>query len=381
MISFPCLDSIDPDGPEGLTINELLSNEQLANLIVVSNKIGRDIIFVTEDALNKNEHGSAILIPVLFGGSSNSEYVDTIFSFGGPQYESRVVLKNRLEHPIFGAPKVISDKKLNLCGDILSIPFDFVKLFTFSRDGALYENLRPKLKELFDTIALQVEKLYSAGTIFNLSSSNTVAENLCKVVDNLTQQKLSQQVNVEQKLILARQNYLTALKEKQVLAITYGELTELFNSLTGELDSMLTMLDKDPLIDRVFVEEEAIIMRTVPIALPVGGLWYYIGAYLVRVPFNGSTTKVVIHSLCKNPKVHPHMSKEGTICWGNLETIVPTCIVNGQLYPACKAILNWLDSVNVDDSWGKDIMQFPSVQEENPAVKLYTKRHPEYVVS
>ncbi len=151
--------------------------------------------------------------------------------------------------------------------------------------------------------------------------------------------------------------YMTANKEKRISNLL--NLATSCNKIHGvESVEMLDGLEK-------------IIIRTGPIHIKSMGYTFYIGKFEVTVEMSSSKLHFVNtepenrrRSHWGNNCMHPHISYDGRACLGNIAESVMIATKNADIKSICAIVLNYLTSVNPDDSAGKHLTSWDVVNDD-----------------
>jgi hypothetical protein len=127
---------------------------------------------------------------------------------------------------------------------------------------------------------------------------------------------------------------------------------------------------KIPKVTDVKVTKDHIVVKTSNLYCtdPRTNLVHDIGAFEIQIPVNGhdgvrwfNKTRRVMKSAMNAP----HVNSEGNPCLGNMKDVFPTLIARREFASAIEAAIAFVESVNVNDSWGTHINQWPVARNAN----------------
>lgn len=111
---------------------------------------------------------------------------------------------------------------------------------------------------------------------------------------------------------------------------------------------------------------------------PRSGLLHRIGEFYIHIPLSSGSVR--FHNkagpveLGGGYRMHaPHVNSAGNACLGNTADLFPQLIRERQYASAVQLAIAFLESVNVNDSWGRNISSFPVAGEEPKAKKKKKK--------
>jgi hypothetical protein len=164
-----------------------------------------------------------------------------------------------------------------------------------------------------------------------------------------------------------------------------GELTEKLTDLHHEKTLILRMKDAQteigfarteeisardwermrahPLVSRMTLEDEALQVETVNLCLEAEGKRYRLGPFCIRLPLGGSVSIWSLGPTHPLRQAHPHMSKYGGLCFGNMTTAIASAMGEYRMADALDMILVWLTQGYDPGLADVKIEEWPEVEE------------------
>ena len=100
---------------------------------------------------------------------------------------------------------------------------------------------------------------------------------------------------------------------------------------------------------------------------PRNNVWHEIGEFRIEIYTDGSSDGVRWFNLTrrvdayKSSQMAPHIWSDGTACLGNVKEVFPNLIANYEFSVVAQLAIEFVESVNVEDSAGKHIRDWPEV--------------------
>jgi len=94
---------------------------------------------------------------------------------------------------------------------------------------------------------------------------------------------------------------------------------------------------------------------------PKSGVKYRIGEFKIHIPLAHGEIRFLNQTQTINGKHAPHVNTAGTACLGSTADLFPELIRKREFASVVNLAILFLESVNVDDSWGRTIAQWPRV--------------------
>lgn len=101
-------------------------------------------------------------------------------------------------------------------------------------------------------------------------------------------------------------------------------------------------MQKHPLVKRIRSVEGAIHIQTRKIIAEHEGKYYNLGRFMIRLEFGGTPSIWSEHPTHRNRAQHPHISKTGVICFGNIAVPLTQAMGELRMADALELLLNWL---------------------------------------
>jgi len=201
-----------------------------------------------------------------------------------------------------------------------------------------------------------------------------VEEVLIRRIDSLRSTKVAQcQRNVESAEEMIRENHRTIARTVRQLQAARSEL-DMWSRPDGvttaekakkEAAALRSLAD----VYQVRASAAGLSITTKHINFFTCRRWRLGHKYNIRIPLSGSESGAVLITAADRienpgtPLCHPHVSMEGTPCWGNIGTGVANYISKFELAAAVDLIIRYLKSANTTD-WYADPYLWPEVTGE-----------------
>ncbi len=188
------------------------------------------------------------------------------------------------------------------------------------------------------------------------------------------QKRFEKALQSTQKKIKQAEENIQSLQQKLVeeIRILDGQKRKL-QQMEASKTSTLEVYKKEfekllqvPHIRGITIREGKISVFTDRIYISHGGEVYDIGNFRIDVYTDGSEGGLRFYNLThQGPEGyhHPHVDSSGKPCLGNIQETIATLIGSYQFSVVIMLALQYLESVNTDDSWGERISQWPTVAE------------------
>jgi hypothetical protein len=139
------------------------------------------------------------------------------------------------------------------------------------------------------------------------------------------------------------------------------------DTILNTLSNDLNIIVADEKVTDVIIENENIIIKTVPLRIYAdNGNTYQAGEFNIRI--NMLTSQVTFtsnkgyRSYWTDNDPHPHISGIGGVaCLGNIESTVAELCSQMQLYPLFLMLIDYLESANTEDAAGKYVVNWPLI--------------------
>lgn len=209
-----------------------------------------------------------------------------------------------------------------------------------------------------------------------------LAELMCAARDNLDEGAEAARRRVERFAAQCAQSLLTSVQTMPAngeLTASEEKLTELMTrardnertltradmsaeeQLGREFDSILAVRKVRDV--RVTATEMIVETDTIYCIDPRSGFEHEIGRFRFHLQFDGGVrfwnTSHQIRGYSGNVMNAPHVNSEGRPCLGNIRDLMPQLIQDRQFASAVQIAIAFLESVNVDDAWGRGINSWP----------------------
>ena len=179
-------------------------------------------------------------------------------------------------------------------------------------------------------------------------------------------------------LLLARQN-LSILANRYNIIMTLhnnANISALVNNLMVEIEN----IKKHKLTDSfsIDIKRRTFVINTAPLYITEtnNNKRYYLGRMIIEMPIDASNNQIRFKNIdnCRNNMwghcAHPHVNGEGHGCLGTAEPQIVEYGSNRMYYPLYITLLNYLQSVNIEDSAGAYIVRWDEVDENGTIVNL-----------
>lgn len=119
-----------------------------------------------------------------------------------------------------------------------------------------------------------------------------------------------------------------------------------FERVTGE--QLATLKDdweeirRQPLVQALRIEGDGLHVETKDVHIEHEGKRYRIGKFTIRYPFNGHVSTWAHEPAHPKGVMHPHISPEGAVCYGNVTTALARAAGHGRTAEAVDLVLRWL---------------------------------------
>lgn len=136
-----------------------------------------------------------------------------------------------------------------------------------------------------------------------------------------------------------------------------------YEDLGAEFDSMLSI---SKVMD-VSVSEQAVVVHTTDLFCvdPRTGLTHWIGPFEITISgSNISWRNKAAHARTLGMNA-PHVDANGKACMGNMGEVFSTLLSERQFAACVEAGIAFVEAVNVDDSWGKKICNWPIAKSDS----------------
>lgn len=122
----------------------------------------------------------------------------------------------------------------------------------------------------------------------------------------------------------------------------------------------------------VKIDQREMVLRTRPIFTkvqvekkPSEEEWRKIGVIDIRIPLDsGSSITLKNHTHTHENKPHPHGYEDDRVCFGNISEGIVKLIAEKQYAVAISIIIEFLHQVNLKDTWGRYIYNWPLATQE-----------------
>ena len=127
------------------------------------------------------------------------------------------------------------------------------------------------------------------------------------------------------------------------------ELTvpEVRRNAEGEFDRVWGLVPAR--FEKVELHDWAVIAVTTPIVIEHDSIGYELGRFKITIPFDLSEHLIVVsvdHPTENTDYPHPHVSTDGTVCWGSLSGAAAECRANGDIFHQIVLVDRLLRSYN-----------------------------------
>lgn len=168
---------------------------------------------------------------------------------------------------------------------------------------------------------------------------------------------------VKAELKQTQASYRTLLKSA---AVAESELYRVESAPTEELGREFDALLRIPKVKDVKVNRDYIVVTTEILNCkdPRDQVLHEIGAFDIYIPISQHNA-VIWKNLTRRVNGDyrnmnaPHVNNEGLACLGNVKDVFPALIARREFAAAIEVAIAFVESVNVDDKWGKYINQWP----------------------
>jgi len=246
-------------------------------------------------------------------------------------------------------------------GNIVRINYEITSYSHIKKNSTFLAQAAPKIAAYFLSLVDNTILLLDKDT--KVPFVNKLALRMLKMKDQQIE-------DIEKQIAETRALLIKQLEHRKKHTILQSQLADTREKIEKEILAGAKFLAKDSLVQSIIFESTFIKIFTVPIAIPAGGCWFYLGRYLLSIDV--LTTNVTVVSL--DNISHPHI-ENSKICWGETSQIIANAAAQLDLLQTCKAVLAWIESVNIADTWGKRLLLYPTIPEDSEAVRMYKERH------
>jgi|GEM_PF-3212292 len=111
-------------------------------------------------------------------------------------------------------------------------------------------------------------------------------------------------------------------------------------ALAAEYDRIAQM----PIVERVEITDRELIVRTRTLKITEDGITYDIGCWEIRIPRDGIDVLMfrIPHRITHEGWQHPHVDKDGKICWGNVQEELTRSLRDAEFDVAVAYLLSLL---------------------------------------
>jgi hypothetical protein len=176
---------------------------------------------------------------------------------------------------------------------------------------------------------------------------------------------------VKAELRQTQSNYRTLLKSA---VAAESELYRVEAAPTDELGREFDALLRIPKVKDVKVTRDHIVVSTdiLNCTDPRDRVAHEIGAFEIFIPVNQNNAVIWknmtrrVDGDYRNMNA-PHVNNEGLACLGNVKDVFPALIAKREFAAAIEVAIAFVESVNVDDKWGKHINRWPLARTDGTA--------------
>ena len=208
-------------------------------------------------------------------------------------------------------------------------------------------------------------------------------EKLCKeITEKLKEQKsnyLHQERNrvrdLEQSILSIREDLKHRVEQKEQkmrnIVREKENVDKVSDKIVKDLDSIIKLSKVEDLV----IENQKFIVKTKPLYMydDIDDRIFYAGRYTIK--FHPTNTNIVIQG--DNPRFgfwtrhdpHPHVGGNGNACFGNVENTIAELVAQSEIYALVTVLIDYLESVNINDSAGSYVKYWDEVDENGEIVE------------
>lgn len=158
------------------------------------------------------------------------------------------------------------------------------------------------------------------------------------------------------------------------------ELEGLTNAIEAMEDKILkeftSMKEKERIVTDIKFNNGTLDIYTDTIYINHADKKYLIGKFNIRILLNNGNKILLLNTQPENRRKsvwstqdnHPHVKHSGEPCWGNVLTSIVELLAQNEFRGALSLIVGYLQSVNIDDSAGKYIVNWDIVDENGNVI-------------
>lgn len=182
-------------------------------------------------------------------------------------------------------------------------------------------------------------------------------------IENKKEQLKSDYNSMQREVVRAREELTRKLRTVSTISL---ELSALENAKSiKDFRGDILSLTKHPLFKDLEIVDDNVIFSTqyIDIIDPnnsdnvfLGNIWELsVNMKNSRVKFKGLDRDRCHESAWSNNDPHPHVSRDGNACWGNISTTIAQLVDEKEIYALFVMLTNYLETFNIEDYAGKKI--------------------------
>lgn len=129
------------------------------------------------------------------------------------------------------------------------------------------------------------------------------------------------------------------------------------------------LLEEHPRVDSVQFNNGAFIVTThedLRMTRTDTGESRWLGAFKMNIPIAGDGINLTNLNTRRGGRNHPHVSGDGTPCFGGHTDSMYELLGRGEIYVVVDLLIQYLESVNMRDSWGSYAALWFEIEDERP---------------
>jgi len=223
-------------------------------------------------------------------------------------------------------------------------------------NGAIKEIIDRKAEACLDSEIEPKRRAYEHAQVAAFISSRIGARRKT-AEQNLSQYRASYKTNAEAMFM-----YAGKIEEAEALIRGTSDDPQEKKRIEDDIEELFG----STVLKRVEFKGTTVIFHTGELSITdAGGNVRPIGAFEATIDLPSSSVKFNNTNNHIDPKYgripHPHCSSEGSPCLGNIGSVVPALCHDYDVLGLWQIVLSFLTSYNGDDSWGRQLIQWPAV--------------------
>lgn len=236
---------------------------------------------------------------------------------------------------------------------------------------------------IFEYILKELNKLVWRKKLMDSSWKNTTnREELSNQIKSILQKNVEENLKRDVKRLeeidnaikyCKRDLYNYFINQEQLRRKVSNEkeyTNKIFENLLKDIDLIIKMNK----VDDIVFKDGKFIVYTNPLYIHLYDRRFYGGRYIIKI--NLHTSEIRFDSNTKHRSYwtpqdpHPHVcGSNGEACFGNISSTIAELCAQTQLYALVITLINFLESVNIEDVAGKSIYNWDEVDEDGNIIQ------------